>query len=268
MNYHFFCRVFNPYYFLILFLFCPSNSFAIDSESDREKIVSARSRAFSRSDRVRKTLLLGGNQNSDQNSKERRVDSRYYHRSKRQMHEILFLQKTRYSNLGTADHKHHLVKKSELYDGTISNKFMLYNTNNYGVTYGRAKYDDLSSYYYDFRGAVGVGRAFLNDKIEFDTSVGYLDIKNSGSKYFLMPSVRLNLRISKNLTFRQRGYVFLDHESMDNDLRTSLKYRISKKVSLSLNHTVEQRKYEDLDDRETVNNSSRFISFGLVFDLN
>jgi len=266
MNHHSFCRSF--YWFLFLFFLYPISSFAaIDSESDRERIASAKSKTFSRLTKPTQSFLLSGSYASDQNSKEYNLDSRYYYRSNKQMHEVNFFQETSYGNLGTTAGKTYLVKKSEQYDGMVSNKFMLFDTNNYGVLYNRANYDDLSTYYYDLRSAAGFGRVFWDDKIEFDTSVGYLDIKNSGSKIFVMPSIRLNLKLTKDLTFTQRGYLFLDYESMDDDLRTSLKYKITSKISLSFNHTIEQRKYQDQTKRVTVNNTSRYISVGLIFDL-
>jgi len=266
MNHHSFCK---PIYlcFFLLFLNPISSFAALDSESDRERIASAKSKTFSRTARSHQSFLLSGSYASDQNSKEYNLDSRYYYRSNKQMHEVNFFQKSSYANLGSSAGKTYLVKKSEVYDAMMSNKFMLLETNNYGVLYNRANYDDLSTYYYDLRTAAGLGRVFWDDKIEFDTSIGYLDIKNSGSKIFLMPAVRLNLKLTKDLTFTQRGYLFLDHESMDDDLRTSLKYKITSKISLSFNHTIEQRKYHDYTKRVTVNNTSRYTSVGLIFDL-
>jgi hypothetical protein len=252
----------------IVFLFSKiPDVMAIDSESDREKIVAAKSRQFYKSNVARQSLLIAGNYDSDQNSKEYHINSRYYYRSNKQMHELYLFHDSNYANQGTSAGKHHLVKKSERYDATLSDKFMISQSNNYGVLYGRVNYDDLSSYYYDLRGAVGLGRSLFGDKVEFDTSVGYTDVKAYGSKIFLLPSVRINLRLTSKMTFTQRGYFFIDHESVDNDLRTSLKYKIGKNVSLALNHIFEQRRYADTSDKATTNQVRKYLSFGLVFDL-
>ena len=251
--------------FFLSFLFLPCDlALALDSESDREKIVTARSRKFYRSSRAIKSFLISGNRDSDYNSKSYQIDARYYYQSERQMHELNFFQKTTYGDV-SAKKAGEMEKKSELYDVMLSNKFMLGTSKNYGVLYNRLNYDELSSYYYDMRTAGGVGRIFFEDKVELDASVGYMDIKNSGSKSFLLPSIRLNFPITRNLTFTQRAYWFIDYESMDDDIRTTVKYRINNRVSLAINHIFEQRKYAQ--NHALVNQTRRYFSFGFVFDL-
>ncbi len=237
---------------------------ALDSESDREKIVNAKSRKFYRSSRAVQSFLLSGNKDSDYNSKSYQIDSRYYYQSDKQMHEVNFFHKAAYSESQTKG----VYKTSELYDVMLSNKFMLNDkTKNYGVLYNRLNYDEFSNYYYDARSAVGVGRVFFDDKIELDTSIGYMNIKNSGSKTFFLPSIRMNFPITRNLTFTQRAYWFIDYESMDDDIRTTLKYRINNRVSLAVNHIFEQRKYDDVTKRAQINQTRRYLSVGFVFDL-
>lgn len=252
-----------------LFFLLTTNSFAVDSESDRERIVSAKARRFYKAGNVNQSILFSGNRDSDQNSKEYHIDCRYYYRSNRQMHEFYFVHEQNYANLGTSKNKRYLVKKSELYDAIISDKFMIADSNNYATFYGRANYDDLSSYYYDYRVAGGVGRVLFDDKIELDASVGYNDIKIY-NKYqmFFLPSIRVNLQLTKNTTFTHRGYFFINSNSVDNDFRTTLKYRLSKKVSLAFNHTYEQRRYAETGDTSVTNQIRKYISFGLIFDLN
>lgn len=261
--------IFNRFFSIVFFLSLlnPFFAFAVDSESDREKIVSAKARRFSKSNYVNQSLLVSGNYDSDQNSKEYHIDSRYYYRSNKQMHELYFFHNSDYANLGTGKGKNYLVKKSERYDATLSSKFIIADSNNYVTLYSRANYDDLSSYYYDLRNAVGFGRIMFNDNVEFDTSIGYTDVKEYGSKIFILPSVRLNLRLTEKLSFTSRGYFFLDHEGIDNDLRSSLKYKIGKNVSIALNHIFEKRRYAEQGEN-TVNQARRYVSVGLVFDLN
>ncbi len=260
------CKLF---FLIFVCFFLTSNAFAIDNESDRERIVSAKSRKFYKNGNISQSILLSGNRDSDQNSKEYQLDCRYYYRSGKQMHEFYFTHEQNYSNLGTAKNKHHLVKKSELYDAIISDKFMIADSNNYAVFYGRANYDDLSSYYYDYRVAGGVGRIFFDDKVELDASVGYNNIKVY-DKYqmFFLPSVRINLQLTKNISLINRGYFFINSNSIDNDFRTTIKYRISKKVSFAINHTYEQRRYKETSQESVSNQIRKYLSFGLVFDLN
>ena len=253
------------FFFAFLILF-QNPALAIDGESDREKIVNAKARKFYRSSRAFQSLLLSGNKDSDHNSKSYQLDSRYYYQSDRQMHEVNFFQRTSYAN-ASASAGGELEKKNEIYDLMVSNKFLLGDSKNYGVLYNRANHDELSSYYYDLRTAVGLGRVFFKDKIELDASVGYMDIKNTGSKSFLLPSIRLNFSITKNLTFTQRAYWFIDYESMDDEIKTTLKYRINSKVSLTLNHIFEQRKYDNEAKNVQVNQTRRYISVGFIFDL-
>ena len=264
MTNHHICKYLRLQLFLFLFLlFAPNPALGLDSESDREKIVTAKSRKFYRSSRAIQSLLLSGNKDSDYNSKSYQLDCRYYYQSDKQMHEINFFQKTSYSSSTKTD----LEKKNELYDAMVSNKFMIGESKNYGVLYNRVNYDELSSYYYDLRTAAGFGRIFFEDKIELDASIGYLDIKNSGSKTFLLPSIRLNFPITRNLTFTQRAYWFIDYESMDDEIKTTLKYRINNRVSLALNHILEQRKYTDAKTNGATNQTRRYVSVGFVFDL-
>ncbi|NBV06182.1 MAG: hypothetical protein EBS06_02970 [Proteobacteria bacterium] len=262
-------QVFSSLYFFSVLIFflvsCPA--LALDSESDREKIVSAKSRKFYKSSRAVQSFLLSGNKDSDYNSKSYQIDSRYYYQSDKFLNEINFFQKTSYAEASSGAKKNELVKKSELYDVMGSSKFLLSQSNNYAVLYGRVNYDELSSYYYDLRSAAGFGRIFFDDKIELDASIGYIDIKNSGSKTFLLPSIRMSFPITRNLILTQRAYWFIDYESMDDDIRTTLKYRINSRFSLALNHIFEQRKYENSIKNAQINQTRRYISVGFVFDL-
>jgi hypothetical protein len=243
------------------------DSLAVDSRSNREKIIAPRAKRFYKSNAIRKYVAFGGNHQSDQSSKSNEVNARFFYQSARLINEFNFLNEVTYSNLGSTAGKKHLVKKSELYDTSLSSKAIIGASKNYGVFYHRTIYDDMSKFYYDMQTAVGVGRIFFGEKLEFDTSIGYHDSKAYGQEMNIVPSMRLNLRLSERLTLNQRGYLFIDHESMDNELRTSLIYRIGSKVSLELRHSFEQRSYENDVNRQKTNEVNKSITFGLVFDL-
>lgn len=100
-------------------------------------------------------------------------------------------------------------------------------------------------------------------------SVGYQDTKNFDSKINIIPSIRMNFKLTDRLTFNQRGYWFINSDSVDNDLRTSLIYRFSPRISLELRHTFERRFYEmqKASAITTANQVRNLFTFGLVFDL-
>jgi Protein of unknown function, DUF481 len=253
----------------LFFLFPSISALAIDNESDREAIVSAKSKKFYKSNRARQYLSFGGNYNSNQSSKNYELTSRYLYQNNRFINEFNFQHESKYANLGSTAGKTYLVKKSELYDASASSKALLFDTKNYGVFYHRTIYDDMSKYYRDQRTAVGLGKMFFDDRIEFDTSLGYQDVAAYGYKLSVIPSLRIIWKINDKLSFNQRAYLFVDHESMDNDFKTSLIYRINEKMSFEIRHTFEQRRYEDDSpkQRRTENQVYKSITFGLVLDL-
>lgn len=262
-----------PTTFLLLlvvsvFSFC-ANSFAISSESYREAVVSPRSKKFYKSNSTKQYLSLGGNYSSDQDSKDYQLTTRYFYQNNNFVHEANFLKEDNYSNAGTAAGKTYLVKDSELYDFSLSSKARIKDSKNYGVFFHRTIYDDLSKYYYDLHTAVGAGRKFFNDKIELDLSLGYQDVKEYGYKMDVVSSIRTNLKLTNKLTLIQRGYWFIEPESFDNELKTSLIYRLGPKTSFEIRHNFEQRRYEDdtAKKRAVINQVSRSITIGMVFDL-
>jgi hypothetical protein len=94
MSHHFFFKSCCFIAAFVLLSLSKAHAINIDSESDREKIVSSKARKFYNTNMVSQSLLLSGNYDSDQNSKEYHIDSRYYYRSNRQMHEFYFFQES------------------------------------------------------------------------------------------------------------------------------------------------------------------------------
>ena len=221
---------------LLLLYFSPALSFADythDSEISREAIVnSTRTKKFTTLDQLNNKLFaLGGSYDSDQNSKQYQLTSRYFHQNYRFINEVNFVHETEYNDKGSGASKQYKAKTSELYDISFSSKARMFDTRNYGVLYHRTVYDRFSNYYYDSRNAIGLGRMFFDDRIEFDLSVGEQKSKNFSNQIEVIPSVRINLKLTEKLTFNQRGYWFVDSRSTDNDLRTGLVYRFSNKTS-------------------------------------
>lgn len=254
--------------FFLFFILLDSEAFAIEARSDREAVVSPRAKRFYKSDRARQYLSFGGSYSSDYNSKNYQLTSRYLYQSKKYIHEINFDHQSNYADTGSGKNKKYDIKKSELYDLTIASKARLGESENYAVFFNRDIYDDLSKYYYDVRTAVGLGRMFFREKLEWDVSMGYHDIKNYGYEVDVITSWRANFKITEHLSFMQRAYWFFDHESIDNEFKTSLVYRLSDKMSFELRHNFEKRRYEDDDSRVVSNSVSRSVTIGLIFDLN
>lgn len=245
----------------------PKKVLAIDSESSREAIVAPRAKKFYKSSSAKQYLSFGGNYVSDYNSRYYQLTSRYLYQSSRFVNEANFKKETNYADSGSSTNKHYDTKTSELYDFSLSSKARFHDSLNYGVFFHRTLYDKFSKFYYDLNTAVGVGRVFFKDKIELDISLGYHDVKTYGHEFDVIPSIRTNFKIGRNVTFIQRGYWFFDHESVDNELKSSLVYRLSDRMSFELRHTFEQRRYEADDNGAVTNQIGRSLTFGMIFDL-
>ena len=78
--------------FLALFFLCiffnAKNSFAIESRSTREAIVSPRTKKFYKGSRAKQYLSLTGNYSSDNNSRNYQATSRYLYQSANFIHEF------------------------------------------------------------------------------------------------------------------------------------------------------------------------------------
>lgn len=254
--------------FLLILLFFNFSAYALEKEAQREAIVTPRSKKFYPQVRARQYISLGGVYSSDYNSKEYQFNSRYLYQSNKMVNEMNFEHEVKYADSGSGSQKQYGAKDRELYDLALSSKIKIGESNNYFVGYHRSIYDEFSDYTYDVRNALGVGRAFFDGGFELDASLGYRDVKSEGEKMDFITSWRSNVKITQKLTFIQRAYLFLDNESMDNQFRTSLLYRIGERLSLELRHNFEQRRYEDNTRNQVDNLVNRSVTIGLVFDLN
>lgn len=178
------------------------------------------------------------------------------------------MHETEYNDRGSGSKKEYKVKTSQLYDISLSSKARVFDTRNYAVLYHRTVKDKFSDYGYDSRNAFGLGRMFFDDRVEFDLSVGRQVSEHYGNQTEIIPSVRINLKLTERLTFNQRGYWFIDSISTDSDLRTSLVYRLGGRTSFEVRHTFEQRRYMTGSKNSEVNNVRNLYTIGLVFDLN
>ena len=258
-------RVVLFFLFQIIFL---QPSFSIESESNREEIVTARSKRFQKSNKIRQYIAFGGVYSSDYNSKDFDFTTRYLYQSSKFINELNFRNENEYADKGSGEKKQYQIKKAESYDLVLSSKRRFSKTSKYYTTlFHRTLYDDMSVYYYDIYNGVGFGKMLFNDRTELDISAGYRNTKSAGKSLSFIPSIRANFRLSKNLKLIQKGYLFINHESTDNGLKTRLIYRLNNKLSLELRHNFEQRRYEDDKNRKVVNLVNRSLTFGVIFDL-
>jgi putative salt-induced outer membrane protein YdiY len=256
---------------LVLFsalAFTAEDVLAVESESQRDAIVAPRAKRFYKSSRARQYLSLGGTYTSDYNSKYYQLTSRYLYQGENAVHEANFKQQTDYADSGSGTNKKYDVRKSELYDFSWSSKRRFGESKNYGVFYHRTIHDKFEQYSHDSRNAIGVGRMFFNERLEWDVSLGYHDVQHYGSEADLITSWRANFKLSDKITFVQRAYLFFDKNSTDTDFKTSLVYRIDEKLSFELRHNLEQRNYIEDGDNEATNRVNRTVTVGLIFDLN
>lgn len=259
------------HYRIFLFLFFvldPAKVCAIESISDREAVVAPRTKKFYKAERARQYVSLGGIYSSDYNSKSYQLNSRYLYQSRNYIHEINFKHETDYANSGSGKNKKYNVKTSELYDLSLASKARILETQNYGVLFNRNIYDKFSKEYYNNRIAAGLGRMFFRERLELDASMGYHETKLYGHEVDFIISWRANFKLSDNLTFIQRAFWFFDHESLDNDIKTSIVYRLGDRMSFEVRHNFERRRYEENDQYAVTNLISRSITVGLIFDLN
>ena len=256
---------------IALFFSCISfnikNSFAIELRSNREAIVTPRSKKFYKGSRAKQYLSLTGNYSSDNNSRNYQANSRYLYQSTNFIHELNFDHEVKYADVGSGKKKQYDIKISELYDITFASKARILTSNFYGVFYHRTIYDDMSSFYYDNRTASGFGYVFFKDKFEIDLSASNHVMKELGSEIDYILSTRLNYKFLENFTLNQRSYFFIDRYSLDNEFKTSLIYRLNQKLSFEIRHNFENRRYRDAPYKPLINNVSRSINFGFVFDL-
>jgi len=258
--------VFSALIFLYIF-FNANNSFAIETRSTREAIISPRTKKFYKGSRAKQYLSLTGNYSSDNNSRNYQATSRYLYQSVNFIHELNFDHEVKYADVGSGKKKQFDIKTLELYDTTFASKARILASNFYGVFYHRTIYDDMSSFYYDNRTATGFGYIFFKDKLEVDLSTSNHVMKNLGSEIDYILSTRLNYKFWENFTLNQRSYFFIDRYSLDNEFKTSLIYRLNQKLSFEIRHNFENRRYRDSPRKHLINNVSRSINIGFVFDL-
>jgi len=253
--------------FAILFLNKPQNSLAIESRSQREAVIAPRAKKFFKGNRAKQYISLTGNYSSNNSSRTYQASCRYLYQNWRFINELNFDHEVKYADRGSGKKKLYDVKYSELYDSTFSSKIRLFSTKFYAIFYHRLIYDDMSSFYYDHRTAGGVGYIFFNDKLEVDFSTASRVVKDITPKTDYILSWRLNHKFFDNFTINQRSYFFIDKNSLDVEFKTSLIYRLNQKLSFEIRHNFEKRRYRDLPSKPLINNVSRSVNVGLIFDL-
>lgn len=255
---------------VVVYLLFIDDSWSLDlnNKSDRSAIASEKTRKFLKNYYpVRKRISISAYRDSDYNSTDYRLQIGHRYQSARMINNFDFDHEVKYRDLGTSVGKTVQTKRSEIYDLLMSSKIRILEQNNYVALYHRTIYDDMSDYYYDLQSAIGFGRFFLDQNLEFDLSIGYRDVKRFGYNVNFIPSFRFRIDLTERFRIVNRSYLFIDHESMDNDFKTSFIYDFTENLSGQLTHDFEQRRYEDdLKKREVINRVDRRITLGLIYN--
>ena len=239
--------------FILLFLFS-SPAFA-----------DARKTTFRNSQKSSQYLAIGGNYSSDQNSEEYKISGSYQYTGSRFINELDFLRDTRYSSTT----KHPLGKNRELYDGEISSKILIGNSNNYFNYYNRSKYDEFSDYYYDLTNAVGWGRMFFDGIVEADVNIGYDEIKNFDSQVVLNPNLKATFWLTDKIKFTSKAFIFQVQDSYSEELKTRLSYKMTDDLSLELYHNYDKKRFfrKTTNIEETKTEVSRDLVVRIRYDF-
>lgn len=199
----------------------------------------ARKDKFRNSQKSSEYLAFGGNYSSDQNSKEYKISGSYQYSGDRFINEVDLLHNTRY----TSTSSHPLEKNLELYDGEISSKILISNSNNYFNYYNRSKYDKFSNYYYDITNAVGWGRMFFGGILEADINLGYDEIKNFDSQIVLNPNLKASFWLTDKIKFTSKAFIFQVQDSYSEELKTRLSYKLTNDLSLEIYHNYDKKRF-------------------------
>jgi hypothetical protein len=252
------------FYYIALSSIFTQQSFALDleSEGEREKLIGNNVRKINKNSKNNLTTFsLIGNYQSDYNSKSYEIGSRIFCKKPQYNLNIDISHSNNWADTGSGKKKIILAKKSELYDAQITSKILILQSPYYIATYNRGIYDDLSTYYYDSRHAIGFGKIF-NNIIEVDLNIGKRYSKNFESATLLAPSFRLNWQIN-NLQFLNRSYFFTNREISDSESRSTIRYYIHKNLAIELNHDIDKRRY--IDKKQIVNRIARKIQIGTTY---
>ncbi len=202
-------------------------------------LADARRGNFRNSDRNSQYIAFGGNYSSDQNSKEYKISGTYQYAGSRFINEIDFLKQARY----TSTSNHPLTKNRDLYDGEISSKILIGQSNNYFNYYNRSKYDEFSNYYYDINNTIGWGRIFFGGILEADINIGYNEIKNFDSQIVLNPNLKANFWLTDKIKLTSRAFIFQVQDSYFEELKTRLSYKLTNDLSLELYHNYDKKRF-------------------------
>jgi len=207
--------------------------------TSEEVFADSRTEPLRRSNRSRQFISFGGSYKSDYNSKQYDIAADYQYKNHQSIHEIDLRCRTTYSETT----KIPMRKTEELYDVEISSKKLLSNGNNYLNFYNRSKYDEFSSYYYDVRTALGIGRMMFDGKIEADVNIGWNSIKNGNSEMIINPTLRVNFDLTENIKLVQKGYFIKGETTQDEQLKTQISYRLNDQTRIELYHNYDKSRY-------------------------
>ena len=247
----------------IIFLFFANSTFAIESKSYRQSIVSALNRKFPA--KQRQYVALNGNMSSDYNSHNYQLAFRYFYQNPQFLTDVNFDYSKNFADVGSGQKKRYDVKKQEQHDFKFNSKSKIFNTPYYVAIYQRTLQDYLASNSYDLRLDIGLGYIFLPDIFELDLSFGKRKLANTKRQNEIVASLRIQQKLNDLISINSRAFVFSNSNSIDYELRNSISYKLSSSFSLEARHNLEKRAY--FENNKKYNYVNRSINFGFIYNF-
>jgi hypothetical protein len=218
---------------LVVFLFTTEEICARDNFTDLNK------NSFYKKEKVKQFLILGGGYKSDYNSREYEVMGGYKYKSNKYLHEIDFLHEV----TETSTTRKFIRKTEELYDFEASSRMLLGESKNYLNFYNRLQYDEKSKFYYDVSSAVGLGKLFMDGKVESSINFGYNDVKNFNSEIIVIGILKSTVKLTQNIKFSTRGLLVRAEDDYDEEIKNVVSFRIEKNLFFEIIHRYDKSRY-------------------------
>ena len=246
-----FCKVTLQLITIVAFLFCNS------AFSD------VRNEFFYKTKTVRQYITFGGDQKSDENSKEYELFLGYRYKSNKYICEIELIYETKSASTTTKP----MRKTKELYEAEISGKALILNSNNYFNLYHKSSYDWFSENYYNITNTVGLGRVFFNGIMAADLNLGYNYVHYSNSEITINPTITIRWPVTKNINLSLQGYAFKTEQNYSEQTKSRLSFRLNDKISLVLAHEYGKERYFYSKYNTTRTKADRTYSVRIRYDF-
>ncbi|MDA9817880.1 hypothetical protein N9C35_02430 [Flavobacteriaceae bacterium] len=236
-----------------------------------------RNKNFSK--RIRNSIAISFDYNSDYNSNQTDLDIHFKHIGPKKLHELQFFHRIINSSTSTIP----LRATKNLYNFELSNKLILSNIELFYLSsFLEFEYDDLSRDYYKFINTVGIGFFLYEDKKRndlavFDMNIGISQTGGNDRLLVFNPTLLIKIKITDNLYINQNSYIVIDQQgsyskNYKESITTYLTYKISKHISIRFNHNFERDFYFYQNSSKTKseyrNRIKRSFLIGIKYNFN